>query len=51
MQVHSGCEPSQLLEFLAGGSAEAASDAAEQAASNKMAEEELLDMVATLLLH
>ncbi len=49
-QVRADCEPSQLLDFLAGGSAAAASEAAEEAASNKAAEEELLDKVATFLL-
>lgn len=48
--MHSGCDPSQLLEFLAGGLAAAASEAAYEAASKKMAEEELLDKVAILML-
>ena len=46
-QVRADCGPSQLLDFLAGGLAAAASEAAEEAACYKAAEEELLDKVAT----
>ena len=45
-QVRADCGPSQLLDFLAGGLAAAASEAAEEAASYKAAEEDLLDKVA-----
>ena len=44
-QVRADCRPSQLLDFLAGGSAAAASEAAEEAASNKVAEDKLLEKV------
>ena len=44
-QVRADCQPSQLLDFLAGGAAAAASNAAEEAASIIAAEEELLDEV------
>ena len=48
-QVRADCKPSQLLDFLAGGSAVAASEAAQEAVSNKAAEEDLLNMVCALL--
>ena len=44
-QVRADCQPSQLLDFLAGSAATAASNAAKEAASTMAAEEELLDRV------
>jgi len=44
-QVRADCEPLELLDFLAGGSAAAASEAAQKAASDKATEEELLNLV------
>ena len=50
VQVRADCEPSELLSFMAGASAAAASEAAQEAAINKAAEEELLDRVMHLIL-
>ncbi len=43
--MRADCEPLELLDFLAGGSAAAASEAAQKAATDKATEEELLNLV------